>query len=84
MPGQSGLDLINTVRAKQEQVKDLPIVVLSACAFKRDREAVLEAGANSFIPKPYTPEAVMNKVWDLVSNNEPKSGKSGTEKIELE
>lgn len=65
MPGESGLVLIDNLRKGKENFGTLPIIVLSACAFERDRDAALEAGASTFIPKPFKPSEVIQTVRQL-------------------
>jgi len=52
MPGTSGLELIRTLRARHP---NLPIVAASGVADGRTEEA-LDAGAQTFLPKPFTAE----------------------------
>ncbi|MCB0340571.1 MAG: response regulator, partial [Bdellovibrionales bacterium] len=65
MPGSSGLDLIQAVRNRSDAISSIPIIVLSACAFEADRTAVNEAGATSFIAKPFRPAEVIQQVRAL-------------------
>jgi signal transduction histidine kinase/CheY-like chemotaxis protein len=65
MPKESGLVLIERVRKGDGDIKDLPIIVLSACAFPTDREAALAAGASSFLAKPFHPRDILKSVRDL-------------------
>lgn len=52
MPDVDGLEVCKTLRAK-DNMKNLPIFVLSGFATKEHRELVLGAGANEFITKPF-------------------------------
>ncbi len=65
MPKESGLVLIEQVRKGGGEIKDLPIIVLSACAFPADKEAALAAGASSFLAKPFQPKDILKHVRDL-------------------
>jgi signal transduction histidine kinase/CheY-like chemotaxis protein len=65
MPRESGLVLIERVRKGDCEIKDLPIIVLSACAFTADREAAFAAGASTFLPKPFQPRDILKSVRDL-------------------
>ncbi len=65
MPQESGLVLIHHVRTARGDLSGLPIIVLSACAFASDRDAALEAGASTFIPKPFHPADVLKTVREL-------------------
>lgn len=65
IPGESGLVLIDYIRKAPDRFAQLPIIVLSACAFNSDREAALDAGASRFIPKPFRPVEVIDNVRQL-------------------
>jgi len=65
MPFESGLALIQHVRSGSSELEDMPIIVLSACAFPSDREAALSAGASTFIAKPFLPDEVLKSVREL-------------------
>jgi CheY-like chemotaxis protein len=65
MPFESGLALIQHVRGSNGEISNLPIIVLSACAFASDRDAALTAGASMFIPKPFKPNEVLRSVREL-------------------
>lgn len=51
MPDMSGLDAITCLRHDQN-LKDIPIVAITARAMKGDREKIMAAGCNDYIPKP--------------------------------
>src|SRR5258708_38831781 len=55
MPGGSGLTVLEHLRNDPE-LKDTPVVVISAFAADRDHLAASDAGANSFLKKPFDPE----------------------------
>jgi len=57
MPGLDGLAAARVIRTMPE-MKDLPIVALSADVQIETRAACLAAGMNDFLDKPVTPEAL--------------------------
>jgi len=61
MPVMDGLDATRGIR-KLPNIKDVPIIAISASAFKRHRQASLEAGCNEFIAKPLKNEALLEKM----------------------
>ena len=65
MPGESGLKLIEHMRNSPAPLLQLPIIVLSACAFETDKQAALQAGASVFIPKPFKPNEIVKTVRQL-------------------
>lgn len=68
IPGESGLVLIEKVKKSGTPMAQVPIIVLSACAFQSDRDAAIEAGASLFIPKPFKPNEVVRNVRQLTLN----------------
>lgn len=69
IPKESGLVLINHIRSAPNHLNQLPIIVLSACAFQKDQEAALSAGASVFIPKPFRPSDVLITIRQLTLNS---------------
>ncbi|HLV19148.1 MAG TPA: chemotaxis response regulator CheY [Pseudomonas sp.] len=61
MPGMNGIDLLRAVRA-DERLKNLPVLMVTAEA-KRDQiiEAA-QAGVNGYVVKPFTAQALKDKI----------------------
>ena len=51
LPKMDGLTLVKKLRLDQE-MKDIPIVALTAYAMKGDKERMLEAGCDAYVSKP--------------------------------
>jgi CheY-like chemotaxis protein len=66
MPGRSGLDVLAEVRA-DPTVAGTKVVVLTARAQHRDRDAALAAGADLFIAKPFHPHELADAVQSLLT-----------------
>ncbi len=66
MPGENGIDFINFARNSDSKNSKTPIMVLSACAFEKDKTNAIEAGANCFLPKPFKPQEILRMVRKLV------------------
>ncbi|MGO4304465.1 response regulator [Cupriavidus sp. RAF12] len=60
LPGMDGLELARAVRAREarEDIKRLPIVVITATAGPEERLACLMAGADMVLSKPVSFEAL--------------------------
>ena len=57
MPDINGLELIKFVR-ESEHHRDIAVLIISTQASERDRERGLALGADLFLAKPFTPEAL--------------------------
>jgi two-component system cell cycle response regulator DivK len=51
LPNMDGLTLVKKLRLDQE-MKDIPIVAVTAYAMKGDKERTLEAGCDAYVSKP--------------------------------
>lgn len=69
MPGMDGIELCTSIR-KDFRISHLPIILLTARAEIEDRISGLEAGADSYIPKPFHPEHLKVRVSKLLEQRE--------------
>ena len=53
----NGLELIHFIR-KSEHHRTTPLIIISTLNAERDVERGLALGANAYVPKPFTPEAL--------------------------
>ena len=67
MPGGSGLTVLEHLRNSPE-LRDTPVVVISAFTADRDHLAAHDAGANSFLKKPFEPEELESVVEQLLAS----------------
>ena len=58
MPEMDGMETMREIR-KIPQLKNLPIVAVTAKAMKGDREKCIEAGAWDYLSKPVDPEQLL-------------------------
>lgn len=65
MPDLNGLELVSFMR-KSERHRETPILLISTEAAARDRERGIALGANGFLSKPFTPDALCERVRELV------------------
>ncbi len=61
MPQISGIDLIKSLRSKADTA-DLPIIMLTARSTEDDTIAGLDAGADDYITKPFSPRELLSRV----------------------
>jgi CheY-like chemotaxis protein len=67
MPGGSGLSVLEHLRRSPE-LRDTPVVVISAFTAERDHLAAHDAGATSFLKKPFDPEELESLVEELLAS----------------
>jgi two-component system sensor histidine kinase RpfC len=67
MPGLSGLETLQAIRLMTRGRERLPVVILSADVTVEARRECLEAGADSFIPKPVEARRLLDEMRTLTS-----------------
>ena len=61
LPGESGLALARRLRSA-ERTQKLPILMLTARAMEQDKLSGLEAGADDYITKPFSPKELAARI----------------------
>ncbi len=61
MPEMDGLSLVKAIR-NDEELKSLPVLMVTAEAKKENVMEALKAGVNNYIVKPFTPEVLKEKM----------------------
>ncbi len=61
MPGKSGIEVAEELQ-RDPETRDLPIIILTARSQARDRERCFEAGAVSYLAKPFSPLDLLHQV----------------------
>jgi CheY-like chemotaxis protein len=68
MPIMDGLEATEEIRAREQKTGlHLPIVAMTANAFKEDRERCLRAGMDGYIAKPVTSEAIKMEITRVMA-----------------
>lgn len=65
MPGRSGLDVLAEIR-NDPALAGTPVLMLTARTQATDREAAARAGADRFLPKPFSPLELLGVVDELL------------------
>ncbi|MDQ1458612.1 MAG: hypothetical protein QOI08_96 [Actinomycetota bacterium] len=65
MPKASGLEVLRAIRANSETA-DIPVVLLTARASEADIQEGLDAGADDYIAKPFSPQELATRVHDIL------------------
>lgn len=70
MPVMDGLEATRAIRKSGLPLCRIPVVALTACAFKKDRERCRMAGMNDFLAKPLDPQQMHEiiKKWTVKDN----------------
>jgi two-component system, chemotaxis family, chemotaxis protein CheY len=61
MPGMQGIDLLREIR-KDDKLKHLPVMMVTAEAKKEQIVAAAQAGVNGYIVKPFTAATLKGKL----------------------
>ena len=74
LPDGSGLEFLQRLRANGQRT---PIIVLSSRDGESDRIAALEAGADDYVTKPFSPREVVARVRAVLRRVKPSGGAPG-------
>ena len=69
MPDMHGLEVLQFVRSHQ-RYRQLPIIVLTTRGDDNSRSAAMQAGATTFMTKPFTPDALGREARKLLAHND--------------
>jgi two-component system chemotaxis response regulator CheY len=72
MPDMHGIDVLRFLRGHQ-QYRDLPVVVLTTRGDDSSRALAAEAGATSYLTKPFAPPALAAAARTLLVSSPPAS-----------
>ncbi|GAA5197341.1 response regulator transcription factor [Microbacterium jejuense] len=73
LPTMDGFEVLRTLRARGSVV---PVIMLTARSSTRDTVAGLDAGANDYVPKPFTFEELLARVRSRLRESLPQQGVS--------
>jgi two-component system chemotaxis response regulator CheY len=65
MPDIGGIEVVEFVRG-QDTLRHLPIVIVTTRGDEASRSKALGAGADRFMTKPFTPDAILSEVKNLL------------------
>jgi CheY-like chemotaxis protein len=68
LPGMSGLEVIQQIR-DDPQVRQIPIIALTALVLPGDRERCLDAGADDYLPKPVSIHILIERIAAQLSRS---------------
>lgn len=65
MPNMTGLELLNYVRT-EKQLKNIPFLMITAEAQRENIIEAAKAGVSQYIVKPFTEEALQEKIESIL------------------
>ena len=68
LPDVSGLDVTRQLKADAE-LRDIPIIAVTALALRGDEERVLEAGCDAYISKPISVASFLDEVRNFLGED---------------
>ncbi|WP_303784589.1 phosphate regulon transcriptional regulator PhoB [Azovibrio restrictus] len=71
LPGVSGIQLARRFRA-DERTREVPIIMLTARSEEVDKVAGLEAGADDYVTKPFSPKELMARIKAVLRRRAPQ------------
>ena len=78
LPGQSGLALARRLRA-DARTRELPIIFLTARSEENDKVTALDAGADDYLTKPFSPRELVARIRALLRRRAPQLGEAPVE-----
>ncbi|ACX97080.1 phosphate regulon transcriptional regulator PhoB [Halothiobacillus neapolitanus] len=72
LPGASGIEFARRMK-RDEITRDVPIVMLTARGEEEDKVSGLEAGADDYITKPFSPRELMARIKAVLRRASPDS-----------
>ncbi|MCC6609968.1 MAG: phosphate regulon transcriptional regulator PhoB [Burkholderiales bacterium] len=70
LPGQSGAAFARQLR-QDARTKQVPIIILTARSEERDKVAGLEAGADDYVTKPFSPRELLARIQAVLRRRAP-------------
>jgi two-component system phosphate regulon response regulator PhoB len=71
LPGGSGIDFLRALRLS-ERGGEVPVIMLSAYGTEGDRVEGLEAGADDYLPKPFSPKELLARIKAVLRRRAPQ------------
>ncbi|MGD9597359.1 MAG: phosphate regulon transcriptional regulator PhoB [Steroidobacteraceae bacterium] len=78
LPDMSGLELAKQLK-RDKDTRELPIILLTARAEESDKVAGLDAGADDYLTKPFSPRELVARINAVLRRSEPAGGEERIE-----
>ena len=73
LPGLSGIELVRRLR-REERTRALPLILLTARGAEVDKVLGLEAGADDYVTKPFSPRELLARIRAVLRRRRPEVG----------
>ena len=73
LPGMSGIELARRLK-RDDYTREVPIIMLTARGEEDDRVGGLEAGADDYVTKPFSPRELIARIKAVMRRAQPESG----------
>ncbi|HEX3247481.1 MAG TPA: response regulator [Chloroflexota bacterium] len=70
MPGLNGLEVCAAIKG-DERLREIKVVMLTASGNFEDQERARALGADDYFVKPFSPVALLDKIYDLLDETTP-------------
>ena len=71
LPGESGVAFVRRLRG-DPRTRDLPVLMLTARAMEQDKVSGLEAGADDYLTKPFSPRELNARIKAVLRRRAPQ------------
>ena len=71
LPGMSGVSLARQLR-QEERTREIPIILLTARSAEADKVAGLDAGADDYVTKPFSPRELLARIKAVLRRRAPQ------------
>ena len=72
LPGKQGIEISSIIRSSSE-IKDIPIIMLTAKSDESDKVLGLESGADDYVTKPFSPKELVARIKALLRRAAPQN-----------
>lgn len=79
LPGMDGLSLCREIREEFP----LPVIMLTARNSEEDKLTAFEAGADDYVPKPFSPRELVARVGTVLKRSAPRAPSASSESVTL-
>ena len=77
MPGLDGFEMLREIRAFENDGQT-PVIAMTAILSEADCEHTLAAGFNAYLPKPFTPNSLVETINSVLSDSAGRLGDHGS------